>query len=61
MLILTRKPGEKLLIGNDVEVTVLAVNGSQVRIGVTAPKDVRVDRTEIRARIDAENSAKGAA
>lgn len=54
MLILTRRTGETLKIGPDVEVTVMAVHGSQVRIGIKAPKDVRVDRSEIRDRIDAE-------
>jgi carbon storage regulator len=54
MLILTRRIGETVVIGDNVEVTVMGVNGSQVRIGIEAPKDMRVDRTEIRARIDAE-------
>ena len=54
MLILTRRIGETIVIGPDVRVTVMAVNGSQVRIGIAAPKDVRVDRTEIRDRIDRE-------
>ena len=61
MLILTRRVGETLMIGPDVEVTVVAVNGSQVRIGIKAPKDVRVLRTELRDRIEAEKLAKGAA
>lgn len=50
MLILTRRAGESLRIGNDVEVTVIAVNGSQVRIGIKAPRDVAVDREEIAER-----------
>jgi carbon storage regulator len=50
MLILTRRAGETLYIGNDVEVTVMAVNGSQVRIGIKAPRDVAVDRQEIAER-----------
>ncbi len=50
MLILTRRAGESLRIGDDVEVTVMAVNGSQVRIGIKAPRDVAVDREEIAAR-----------
>jgi carbon storage regulator len=61
MLILTRRVGETLVIGPDIEVTVLGVKGSQVRVGVNAPKDVRVDRSEIRLRIDAEKRAAGAA
>jgi carbon storage regulator len=50
MLILTRRTGETLHIGEDVEVTVMAVNGSQVRIGIKAPRDVAVDREEIAER-----------
>ena len=50
MLILTRKPGETLTIGDDITVTVLAVRGNQVRIGTTAPKDVAVDRLEVHER-----------
>ena len=50
MLLLTRKPGETILIGDDIEVTVLASKGNQVRLGITAPKSVAVDRAEIRAR-----------
>jgi carbon storage regulator len=50
MLILTRRAGEALRIGDDIEVTVMAVNGSQVRIGINAPRDVAVDREEIADR-----------
>lgn len=50
VLILTRRAGEMIKIGNDVEVTVVAVNGGQVRIGIKAPKDVSVDREEIADR-----------
>jgi len=50
MLILTRRAGETLRIGDDVEVTVMAVNGAQVRIGIKAPRDVVVDREEIAER-----------
>jgi len=50
MLILTRRPGETLRIGEDIEVTVVAVHGSQVRIGINAPRDVAVDREEIAER-----------
>ena len=57
MLILSRRVGETLVIGNDVTVTVLGVNANQVRIGVKAPKEVRVDRVEVRKRIDAEKGA----
>jgi carbon storage regulator len=50
MLILTRRAGESLRIGDDVEITVMAVNGSQVRIGIKAPRHVNVDRQEIAER-----------
>jgi carbon storage regulator len=54
MLILTRRIGETVMIGNDVTVTVLGVKGNQVRVGINAPKDMRVDREEIRERINRE-------
>ena len=47
MLILTRRPGETLILGDDISVTVLNVKGNQVRIGVNAPKDLVVDREEV--------------
>jgi carbon storage regulator len=63
MLILTRRAGEALRIGDDIEVMVMAVNGSQVRIGINAPRDVAVDREEIaeRKRRDREGSQAGVA
>jgi carbon storage regulator len=54
MLILTRRVGETLVIGDDVNVTVLGVRGNQVRLGVDAPKEVAVHREEIYQRIQNE-------
>ena len=51
MLILTRRVGESLMVGDDITITVLGVKGNQVRIGVSAPKDVAVHREEIYNRI----------
>jgi len=56
MLILTRRVGESLMIGDKVNVTVLGVKGNQVRIGVNAPKDVAVHREEIYQRIQQEKA-----
>lgn len=54
MLILTRRIGETLKIGDNVSVTILGVKGNQVRIGINAPKDVKVHREEIYTRIKEE-------
>lgn len=55
MLILTRRVGEALMIGDNVTVTILGVKGSQVRVGIDAPKDVTVHREEIFKRIQEES------
>ena len=59
MLILTRRVGETLMIGDSVSVTVLGVKGNQVRIGINAPKDVAVHREEIYQRIKREHEGGG--
>jgi len=65
MLILTRRVGEILMIGDDIKVQVLEVNGNQVRLGVEAPRDVSVHREEIYMKIqsegggDSDKAAKG--
>lgn len=59
MLILTRRVGETVMIGDDVTITVLGVKGNQVRVGINAPKSVSVHREEIYVRI--QNEKKGAA
>jgi carbon storage regulator len=61
MLVLTRKPGQSIMIGDGVEVQVLSVAGEKVRLGITAPRDVSIFRNEVYDRIESENSAAAAA
>ena len=58
MLILTRRVGETLMVGDEVSITVLGVKGNQVRLGVNAPKTIAVHREEIYARIQQEKEEK---
>jgi carbon storage regulator len=51
MLVLTRKPGQSIIIGDGIEVQVLSVAGEKVRLGITAPKDVAIYRNEVHERI----------
>jgi carbon storage regulator len=51
MLVLSRRIGEEIVIDDNIHITVVAVNGGKVRLGITAPKSVRVDRQEVRERI----------
>ena len=60
MLILTRKVGESINIGDDITITILGVSGQQVRIGINAPKDVAVHREEIYQRIHREEESAAA-
>jgi len=57
MLILTRKPGETITIGDNIHIRVLGVKGGQVRIGVDAPREIAVNREEVHARVQAESDA----
>jgi carbon storage regulator len=54
MLVLTRKPGQSIMIGDGVEVQVLSVAGEKVRLGITAPRDVSIFRNEVYDRIESE-------
>lgn len=57
MLALTRKKGESLVINNNIEVTVLEIRGDQVKLGISAPKDVSIYRQEVYLQIQEENKA----
>ena len=57
MLALTRKKGEALVINNNIEITVLEIRGDQIKIGISAPKDVPIYRKEVYLRIQQENEA----
>ncbi|RKE64798.1 carbon storage regulator CsrA [Microbacterium arborescens] len=55
MLVLTRRVGEKVLIGDDIELTVLEVKGDSIRLGIEAPRSTRIQRAEIVAAVETEN------
>jgi carbon storage regulator len=59
MLVLTRKPGQSIMIGDGVEVQVLSVAGEKVRLGITAPRDVSIFRNEVYDRIESEGEEEG--
>ena len=61
MLVLTRKPGQSIMIGDDIEVQILSVSGEKVRIGITAPRDVSIFRNEVVERMEDEEAAPPAA
>jgi len=54
MLILTRRAGESIMVGDEVTITVLGINGNQIRIGIDAPREITVHRKEVYERIQAE-------
>ncbi|WP_028393529.1 carbon storage regulator CsrA [Bacillus cihuensis] len=56
MLVLTRKLNESIMIGNDIEITILAVEGEQIKLGINAPKQVEIHRKEIYLSIQQENN-----
>ncbi|MEH3090140.1 MAG: carbon storage regulator CsrA [Microbacterium arborescens] len=55
MLVLTRRVGERVLIGDDIELTVLEVKGDSIRLGIQAPRETRIQRAEIVAAVESEN------
>ena len=59
MLILTRRVGETIMVGDEVTITVLGVNGNQIRIGIHAPREIAVHRKEVYERIQAESEEIG--
>ncbi len=59
MLVLSRRLGETLIIGDDIKITVLGISGNQVRLGIAAPKEVSVHREEVYRRIQEEQGQEG--
>lgn len=56
MLILTRRVGETVMIGDEIAVTVVGINGNQIRLGITAPKEIPVHREEVYERLHEQNT-----
>ena len=56
MLVLTRKSNESIVIGNDIEITILAIEGEQIKLGINAPKNVEIHRKEVYLSIQQENN-----
>lgn len=54
MLVLSRKRNEEILIGDDIKIMIVRIDGGSVRVGVTAPREARIDRAEVRSRITTE-------
>lgn len=61
MLVLSRKKGESIVIGDNVTLTVVEVRGDCVRLGITAPREVRIDRSEVRERMNSQASMSNSA
>jgi carbon storage regulator len=61
MLVLTRRPGQSILVGEDVQLMIVRIEGDRVVVGIDAPRDVRVVRTELLRDLEAENRASSAA
>lgn len=56
MLVLSRRPGESIVLGNSIVVTILEVRGDQIRVGIDAPRDVQVHREEVFRQLESENA-----
>jgi len=61
MLVLTRRPGQSIVVGDDVEVVVVRVEGDRVVLGIEAPREIRVVRSELLRAVEAENQASSSA
>jgi carbon storage regulator len=57
VLVLSRRPGESIMVGNDITITVIEVRGDQIRIGIDAPREIQVHREEVVRELEAQNAA----